>query len=76
MKFLQCSFYLKLRYSLLRWKNSSALTGQSKSCCATRLTFLCWKADDDLLVTLMGDKLEPRREFIKNHALEVSELDV
>ncbi len=31
---------------------------------------------DDLFVTLMGDKVEPRREFIQNHALEVSELDV
>ena len=31
---------------------------------------------DDLFVTLMGDKVEPRREFIQNHALEVSALDV
>jgi DNA gyrase/topoisomerase IV subunit B len=25
---------------------------------------------------LIGDKVEPRREFIQNHTLEVSELDV
>lgn len=31
---------------------------------------------DDIFTTLMGDKVEPRREFIQNHALEVSELDV
>ena len=31
---------------------------------------------DDMFTTLMGDKVEPRREFIQNHALEVSELDV
>jgi len=31
---------------------------------------------DDIFTTLMGDKVEPRREFIQNHALEVTELDV
>ncbi|MCK5545170.1 MAG: DNA topoisomerase (ATP-hydrolyzing) subunit B [Desulfobulbaceae bacterium] len=31
---------------------------------------------DDMFVTLMGDKVEPRREFIQNHALEVTELDI
>ena len=31
---------------------------------------------DDIFTTLMGDKVEPRREFILNHAMEVSDLDI
>lgn len=31
---------------------------------------------DDIFNVLMGDKVEPRREFIQNNALEVRELDI
>ena len=31
---------------------------------------------DDMFRILMGDKVEPRREFIEQHALDVGELDI
>jgi DNA gyrase subunit B len=31
---------------------------------------------DAIFTILMGDKVEPRREFIQTHALEVRNLDV
>ncbi|HUQ68149.1 MAG TPA: hypothetical protein VM165_01425 [Planctomycetaceae bacterium] len=33
-------------------------------------------AADEMFRVLMGDQVEPRREFIERHALDVKDLDV
>jgi DNA gyrase subunit B len=41
-----------------------------------RVTMTDAAAADDLVRVLMGEKVEPRREFIEKHALDVKNLDV
>ena len=35
-----------------------------------------WVTADEIFTILMGDKVEPRKEFIQNNALLVQDLDI
>ena len=52
----------------------TTLNPQNRTLC--RVTMNDASAADDMFRILMGDKVEPRREFIEKHALEVRNLDV
>jgi DNA gyrase subunit B len=41
-----------------------------------RVTYDTASEADDLFVKLMGEEVEPRRQYIEDHALEVKNLDV
>ncbi len=41
-----------------------------------KVTLVDAAAADEMFRVLMGDKVEPRREFIEKHALDVKNLDV
>ena len=41
-----------------------------------KVTMLDAAAADEMFRVLMGDAVEPRREFIERHALDVKDLDV
>jgi DNA gyrase subunit B len=47
-----------------------------KSRTLLRVTMQDAVAADEIFRVLMGDHVEPRREFIEKHALDVKELDV
>lgn len=42
----------------------------------TQVTIHDAEQADEIFTTLMGDKVEPRRDFIQTHALEVTDLDI
>jgi DNA gyrase subunit B len=41
-----------------------------------KVTMIDAAAADEMFRVLMGDAVEPRREFIEKHALDVKDLDV
>jgi len=68
------------RYTLRRGESEIGLVRETTLDPANRtlvrVTMTDAAAADDLFRVLMGEKVEPRREFIERHALDVKNLDV
>ena len=87
---IQPALYYKFRLieSLLPLPNQAEDTGKthcSQTCNLARdpanptlvqVTMNTAAGADDLFRILMGEKVEPRREYIEKHALDVQNLDV
>ena len=67
------------RYKGLGEMNASSALGndhQSGNAARLQVRIEDAVAADDIFTTLMGDAVEPRREFIEKNALNVSNLDI